>query len=216
MMNSSHREIRSLVREILFEMDLYGPDPFDSSPPYQDPQKAFEQITKNPVWIAASIFDFTGVLSWPELGKAIESYNQDRSHVNALILIFSFASCLPIMGSFLKTAKITSILINAKQSLKYTNLPGISGKISALSYALMSSSGKWVDVVSEVDPQKFHYMAKRAGIEIPEQEIYKLMMQAAKVADTYQSFAVYIFGVINNAKNSLELAILEKIRQLGY
>lgn len=216
MINSSHDDIRSLIREVLLEMDLYGQNPFDSSPPSKDPQKAFEQITKNPVWIAASILDFTGVLSWPELGKSIKSYNQDRSHVNAIILIFSFASCLPIMSSFLKTAKIASILIKAKQALKYTNFPGISGKISALSYALISSSGKWVDVVSEVDPQKFHYMAKRAGIEIPEKEIYELMMQAAKVADTYHTFAVYIFGVINNAKNSLELAILEKIRQLGY
>lgn len=53
---------------------------------------------KSMLYVAASIFEPSGVMSWPYLEEALAEYNRDGSTVNAFFLLLALLSVIPVWG----------------------------------------------------------------------------------------------------------------------
>lgn len=63
--------------------------------------KGIKQGLKNLAWYIAKVVDPTGVLSWPDFGKAISRWMENKTYLNALWVLFGLYCIIP---SFVPTA----------------------------------------------------------------------------------------------------------------
>jgi len=57
---------------------------------------------------AAKFLDPTGILSWPDIPIAINTYNQHPTPMNALFIILAFIAVIPAAGKFTKPLKMAA------------------------------------------------------------------------------------------------------------
>lgn len=206
--------LRSTIREIILEMDLYGPDPIDADSLSADQLKFFDEITDTTLWRAASVFDPTGISSWPDFARAVSSYRSDPTKLNAVFLMISFTACIPVFGKFATVPRLAKATVTSREALKIASSASKLEKLKAIAGAIANSKSSWSELVQEIAPAsgKFTKNLESYGVSITADEFLEIMKSAARILDLYTKQARYIMAVFGNAKTNAELWILDKFK----
>lgn len=175
-------------------------------------ERWFAPVDDSVLFSAASIFDPTGFMSWPQFYRAWARYSQNSSAVNAILMILSLLGCVPLMGSAFKATKFATTFIKSQKILSTaTDLTNL-GKLKAIGKAFSETSAKWVELVDSLTPASDE-IARVIKQAVPESTItgkalVEQTRRAAEVVDGYSKHIKHISHVVDNAKGEVQQFLL--------
>lgn len=167
-------------------------------------------LVNNPIWLAASLFDPTGALSWPYFLNSWGEYSRDRSTTKALILLLSVLGVIPLLGSTFRGTRFATTGLKAVQGSERS--AAMSGKLGTVTKTFWETKTTWSEFVSEFYRSgALKGIADAAKFSGDIEELYKGLMQAAKWIDGNKKLLTYLNHVFSNAKGEVLTVLIDKM-----